>query len=100
MLSSFVRDARQTLKSWGKFKDQTGRWPWLWIAVYALNWVVNIAVIVLAVWLAGRYHLSKWRFAGVLLLFWIPSNLFWWWLKDKVKLNQLEKQRRLARRYR
>jgi hypothetical protein len=101
-LKSFVQEARRTLRSWRIYRDQTGQWPWLWIAIHALNWIVGILGMVLVIWWSGEHHLSKWNFAGVLVLSYLPYGLFWFWFKDKVKVNQLKRQRYLAkqRKYR
>jgi hypothetical protein len=56
--------------------------------------IVGIAGLV---WLSGRYHWSSWQFLGVFILVGAPYGIFWWRLKDRVKLNQLRNGRRLAR---
>lgn len=99
-LKTFVQEARRTRRSWKAYRDQTGQWPWLWITTHALNWIVTILGMIFVIWWSGEHHLSKWGFAGMLVLFYLPYGLFWLWFKGKVKLNQLERQRRLARRFR
>jgi hypothetical protein len=95
-LRDFVQEARRTLKSWKIYRDQTGEWPWLWIAAHSLNWIVTILGMVFVIWWSGEHHLSKWNSAGVLALVYLPYGLFWLWFKGKVKVNQLKRQRHLA----
>src|SRR5260370_6587657 len=94
---SIVSDSRATLRSWAAYKHQTGRLPWLSIAVHFLNWVVILSGMVFLIWCGERNHWSRWGFAGVLVLIGLPYAVFWWWLKDKVKLVQIRDGRRLAK---
>jgi hypothetical protein len=56
-----------------------------------------ISGMVALVWFAGKYHWSQWQLAGVFLMVIVPYGILWWWVKDRVKLNQIRSGRRLAR---
>ena len=94
---SFVEDGRATLRSWRDYENQTGRRPWFWIAVHILNWALAISWAFFVIWLAVNYHFSNWKFICIFLLIGLPYSLFWLWLKNKVKLDQLRNQRRLRK---
>jgi hypothetical protein len=95
-LKTIVQDSRVTVKGWAHYKHQTGRLPWLSIAVHFLNWVVMIAGTVFLIWRLEKYHLGQWGVLGALALVGIPYAVFWFWLKNKVKLKQIRDGRRLA----
>ena|SRR6266849_6683610 len=96
-VKSIVLDSRATVRSWAAYKHQTGRLPWLSIAIHFLNWVVILSGMVFLIWCSGTYHWSRWGFAGVFVLIGLPYAAFWWWLKERVKVNQIRNGRRLAK---
>ena len=87
-LRSIVRDGRATVSGWSSYRHQTGRWPWFSIAIHTLNWVLMIAGMIFLLWCAGEYHLSRWQFAGFVVLVALPYGILWWWVKDRVKLGR------------
>ncbi len=96
-LKRFVLDGRATVRGWTEYKRQTGRLPWLSIVIHFLNWVVILSGGAFLVWWGVRNGLSRWEFTGVLLLVGVPYGIFWFWLSNSVKLNQIRNGRRLAR---
>ena len=84
-LKRIVADGRATVRGWTKYKRQTGRLPWLSIAIHFLNWVVILSGGALLIWWGVREGLSKWEFTGVLLLVGVPYGIFWFWLSNTVK---------------
>ena len=96
-LKSFFDDGRATLRRWRVYKRQTGEVPWLWIAVHVLNWIAVIAVLAYSLRLTSKYHLSRGETWGALVVLAIPYGILWLWMKDKVKLIHLKKQRSLAK---
>lgn len=95
-LKTIVQDSRVTVRGWAHYKHQTGRLPWLSIAIHFLNWAVMIAGTVFLIWRLEKYHLGQWGFLGVLALVGMPYAVFWFWLKNKVKLKQIRDRRRIA----
>jgi hypothetical protein len=93
----YIRDARETLSGWVTYRRLTGRWPWFSIALHSLNWVLVFAGMIVLIWCGGKFRWSQLRFVGILLLVAIPYGILWSWTKDKVKLTQIRRQRRLAR---
>lgn len=93
----YIRDARETLSGWATHKRQTGRWPWSSIAIHSLNWVLVFAGMIVLIWCGEKFHWSQWQFVGILLLVALLYGIFWSWTKNKVKLTQIRRQRRLAR---
>jgi hypothetical protein len=96
-LISFAKAAAETLRNWSRYKEQTGQWPWMWIAIHILYWIVTISGLIVVEWRVGRYHLSRWGFAGVFVLIAVPYALLSGVVMGKVKVLQLKRQRALAR---
>jgi hypothetical protein len=96
-LSTFVEDGRATVRSWKAYKIHTGQMPWLWIVVHLLNWATSISVMAFLMWFLFTKRLSRWQFLGTSLAIALPYGFLWLWIKNKVKLIHLRKQRRLAR---
>jgi len=94
-LSTFVEDGRATIRSWKAYKIQTGQTPW--IAVHLLNWAIAISGMAFLMWFLLTNRLSRWQFLGVSLAIALPYGFLWIWIKNKVKLIHLRKQRRLAK---
>src|SRR5262249_49072160 len=76
-LVRIFRDGRATVEGWQDYKHQTGQWPWFSIAVHILNWVLVIFGAAALVWWAEEYRLSRWQFAGVLLMAGMPYAILW-----------------------
>src|SRR5580704_11212528 len=96
-VKSIVLDGRSTVRGWSAYKHQTGKLPWLSIAVHFFNWVVIIGGMIVLLWCSRRNLWTRWGFAGVLTAVGLPYAFFWSWLKNKVKLNQIRNGRRLAK---
>jgi hypothetical protein len=97
-LRNIVLDGGATIRGWAAYKYQTGRLPWFSIAIHLLNWVVIISGFVFLLWCSGEYHWSQWSFAGVFVSVGLPYAAFWWWAKNRVKLNQIRNGKRLAKK--
>jgi len=97
VLKSIFDDGRATLRSWRVYTDQTGETPWLWIAVHVLNWITIIAAIALPIPISRKYHLSKEQALGVLTALAVPYGILWLWIKSRVRLSHLKKQRNFAK---
>src|ERR1700722_14860542 len=93
----FASDSRATIRSWAAYKRQTGRLPWLSIAIHFLNWFVIIVGLIFLIWCNQKYHWSQWQFGGVLVGIVLPYAFFWSWIKNKIQLNQIRDARRVAR---
>jgi len=93
----FILDSRATLRGWAEYKRRTGRLPWLSIVIHFLNWVVVLSGSAFLIWWGERNGFSKSKLAGVLVLVGLPYGIFWSWLSDKVKLNQLRNARRVPK---
>lgn len=93
----YVRDSRETLSGWATYKRQTGRLPWSSIAIHSLNWVLVFSGMIVLIWCGGKFRWSQWQFVGIFLMVALLYGIFWSWTKDKVKLTQIRRQRRLAR---
>jgi len=91
-----VQDGRTTVRGWTHYRHQTGSLPWFSIAIHCLNWALVISGSVFLIVRSDRYQLSRWEFLGVLLLVGVPYSIFWFWLKDKVKVKQIRDGKRLA----
>jgi hypothetical protein len=48
--------------------------------------------------LVQRRIWSQWSFAGVFVLVGLPYAAFWWWVKNRVKLDQIRNGKRLAKK--
>jgi hypothetical protein len=96
-IKSIVVDGRSTIRGWAAYKHQTGSLPWLSIAVHFSNWIVILGGMIFLLWCSDRNHWTRWGFAGVLTAAGLPYAIFWFWLKNKVKLNQIRNGRRLAK---
>jgi hypothetical protein len=95
----FIADCRATLSGWNEYRRQTGRLPWLSILAHSANWFAVISGMILIFWYANRFHWSRWRSLGSLVLAAIFYSIFWYRLKREVTLNQLRTQRRLRREH-
>jgi hypothetical protein len=93
-----VKDARSTLADWGKYKRQTGRWPLLSIAAHVLNFVALAAILIWLIFYSARYGWSKLRLAGTAALILVPYMLFWSWVENKAKLNDIRNRKHFSRR--
>ena len=65
--------------------------------MHLLNWVIAVLGTVVMVWFATKYHFSQWGFLGIFFLFALPYGFLWLWLKRRLKLTQLRRQRLLAK---
>jgi uncharacterized membrane protein SirB2 len=91
----FFLDGRATVRGWAEYKRRSGRFPWIAILIHILNWVVVVSGIVLLIWRAGQSRWSQSKLLGVLLLVGLPYAIFWYWLSNKVNLNQIRSSKRL-----
>jgi hypothetical protein len=96
-IKKFIWDSRATLRGWAEYRGCTGRLPWPSIVIHFLNWVVILSGAAFLIWWADRNRLSQWKFVGVIALVGLPYGLFWFWLNNRVKLNQIRNARRLAK---
>lgn len=80
-IQSIYADGRTTVRGWAVYKRQTGRLPWFSIAVHFLNWIVIFSGMIFLLWCAGKYHWSRWQFAGISVLVALPYGLLWYWTK-------------------
>jgi hypothetical protein len=89
-----VDEGGKTLQWWTKYKHQTGTWPWFSIAIHSVNWVVILFGGGLLIWWSVEHHLSRWQFAGILLLAGSPYYFLENWAKRTVKLRLLRNRKR------
>jgi len=91
------RDGRKTVHWWALYERQTGTWPWSSIAIHFMNWVVVLFCGGFLIWWTVEHHLSQWQFLGIFLLVSLPYGILENWAKRKVKLNNLQNGKRLAK---
>ena len=90
-------EGRSTLHWWALHKRRAGTWPWSSIAVHSVNWVVILFGGSFLIWWSVEHHLSRWQFLGIFLLVSLPYGILQNWAKRKVKLNNLQNVKRLAK---
>lgn len=95
---NFYVDGRTTVRGWSTYKRQTGNLPWFSISAHFSNCLVIISGMLFLIWLSVRHHWPKTQFGGVLLLVGLPYAILWWWAKNKLKVNQIRRGRRHARK--
>lgn len=90
-----IKNARATLRDWGEYRRETGRWPLLSIAAHASNFVALAAIVLWLILYGSRHGWSNSHFGWTLIVALLPYMLLWSWVEDKVKLNEIRSRRRL-----
>jgi len=92
-----VRNARETLRDWREYKQATGQWPLLSIAVHLANFIILVVIIISLAFYGSSQDWSHWRILGAAALILIPYFVLWSWIDNKVKLNEIRNRRRLSK---
>ena len=95
--STAYKEGRKTVHWWVLYKQRTGSWPWLSIAIHFTHWVVILCGGGILIWWFIEHHVSRWQFLGTFLLVSVPYGIVENWAKRRMKLHCLRNRNRLTR---
>jgi hypothetical protein len=92
-----IKRGRATLRGWGEYNRETGKWPLVSIAAHLCNFIVVAAGAIWLILYGERHDWSKFRFRWTALFIVAPYVIVWSWIEGKIKLNDMRNQRRISK---